>query len=384
MRILIAPNAFKGCLGATQVADTIARGFAASPLACRTVCHPVGDGGDGTAELLAACLADEKVEVGVGDPLGRPITARIAFASGSHTAIIGMADASGLRLLGADELDPLEATSFGTGELMVHALDRGARRILLGVGGSATVEGGTGIARALGVRFLDGAGNDLPPSPKALVDLAAIDRSRLNPRLADCQIDILCDVDNRLLGTQGAAAVFGPQKGARPADVALLERGLERLAKVLLEQTRVDVRDLARGGAAGGVAAGLHALFGAKLVSGIDHFLDLTGFDDMLGNADLVITGEGAIDDQTLAGKAPYGVAVRARARAIPVIAMAGRVPLPPSFALREAFDALVAIGEGPATLPDALDATARNLERSAHEIGALLAIGSSPDERTR
>lgn len=369
MRILIAPNAYKGSLDAVAAADAIAAGLAASPLVHSAQCHPIADGGDGTAALLVRHLCGETVMVATHDPLGRSIRAPLGMANAGRTALLGIADASGLHLLGAGELDPLNANSFGTGELVRHAFDRGARNILLGLGGSATVDGGAGILAALGARFLDGSGDPLPPHPARLVDLAAIDLSAVPP----VDITLLCDVLNPLLGSDGAAAVFGPQKGASPQDVARLEAGLARLAAVIRDQTGLDVRAMPRGGAAGGVAAVLHALAGARIVSGIDHFLDVTGFDRALADVDLVITGEGAIDSQTLSGKAPHGVAVRAKARGLPVVALAGQVPLEPEAALLACFDVLLAIGQGPVSLAQALADTKTNLKRSARMVGTLL-----------
>lgn len=374
IRILVAPNAFKGGLSATEVAEAIAMGFRMSPLDCETVEHPVGDGGDGTAALLTRHFKATLVRATVHDPIGRQISAAFGLTSDGKTAILGMSDASGLRLLADAERDPLHATSQGTGELIACALDSRASSIILGVGGSATVDGGVGIARALGARFLDGKGQELPPGPAALVDLASIDLGEVHPRASRARITILCDVDNPLLGDTGAAAVFGPQKGARPEDVALLERALMRFAVVLLNQTGINLHRMPRGGAAGGAAAGLHAMLGAELVQGVAHFLDITGFDDLLAETDLVVTGEGAIDDQTLGGKAPMGVALRARALGIPVFALAGQVPLNPSPELRSAFDFLMPIGNGPASLGDALRDARCNLERSASQIGAMLA----------
>lgn len=370
MRILIAPNAYKGALDAVAAAEAIAAGLAASPLVHESLRHPVADGGDGTAALLVRHLGGEIRMVDVQDPLGRPVSAPLGLANGGRTALLGIADASGLRLLDAGELDPRRASSFGTGQLIRHALDQGAREILLGLGGSATVDGAMGMLAALGGRFLDASGDVLPSCPERLPDLAAIDIDAVPP----LDITLLCDVLNPLVGEDGAAAVFGPQKGATPDDVALLDVGLARLADVILHQTGKDVQSLPRGGAAGGVAAVLHALVGARIVSGIDHFLDVTGFDRALAGADLVITGEGAIDLQTLSGKAPHGVAIRAKALGLPVIALAGRVPLKPDPALSACFDVLLAIGNGPVPLAQAMAETEANLHRIAQTVGTLLA----------
>jgi glycerate kinase len=274
-----------------------------------------------------------------------------------------------------EELQPLRANTFGTGELIKAALDHGARDIVLGAGGSATVDGATGLLRALGVRFLGGTGEPLVNLPEELINLEVIDLSELDRRLTDCSITVMCDVGNPLLGEHGAAKVFGPQKGAACADVELLEEGLTRLSEILRRQTSQDVGKIAHGGAAGGTAAGLRAVLNAKLVNGIEYFLDTTGFDAALQGADVVISGEGRIDEQTLQGKAPYGVALRAKAKAIPVIALAGGVPLEASASLRQYFDVMLPIGQRPTTVAEALQHCAQNLQRTALELGNTMAL---------
>jgi glycerate kinase len=375
MRILIAPNAFKNSLGADAVARAVAAGLRRSRLDCQCELFPVGDGGDGTAALLTAHLRGSTRSARVHDPLGRQIAASLGLIEGGATAVIEMADASGLRLLRPEELDPLHASSAGTGELIACALDAGVRKIVLGVGGSATVDAGAGLLQALGVRFLDASGRGLDGMPETLVNLASIDVSGIDSRLAGCAITVMCDVDNPLLGSQGAASVFGPQKGASPAAVAALELALTRFCEVASAHTGRGIATLPRGGAAGGVAAGLAALLNAELVRGIDYFLDATGFDAALQSADLVITGEGCLDDQTLLGKAPHGVALRARVRNIPVVALAGQVPLVPGAALQAAFDVMLPIGSGTETIAEAMRHTAGNLERTALQLGNCLAI---------
>lgn len=370
MHVLIAPNAFKHSLSAAAVADAIATGLRESRLDCTVECFPVADGGDGTGELLIARRHGSTISVDAHDPIGRGISARFGSIEDGRIAVIELAEASGIRRLATSELNPLRATTFGTGELIRAALNRGARKILLGVGGSATVDGGTGILAALGAQF-QGARGPLPNvTPEVLTDVRDVDFALLDPRLAETEIVVLCDVDNPLLGARGAARVFGPQKGATPEMVETLERALTHWSAVLRQATGVDVTDFSGGGAAGGVAAGLRGALRAKLVDGIDYFLRETGFDTALARADLVITGEGSIDEQTLAGKGPYGVASRAKARGLPVIGLAGKIPSQPSAELRQLFRVLRPITKQPLELAEALRMTGENLRKTARELG--------------
>lgn len=364
MQILIAPNAFKNSLDAAAAAVAIEQGLLESNLACTTRCFPVGDGGDGTGTLLTQMLQGVFVEETVKDPLGRNRKATMGMIDQGKTAVIEMAAASGLRLLQPDEREPLHASSYGTGQLMQKALERGVTRMVLCVGGSATVDGGTGILAALGVRFLGADGQELSGMPESLVQLASMDTSRLHRSIQNTECLILCDVSNGLLGDKGAAAIFGPQKGADAEAVQKLEASLTRFAAVTQETTGIDIRNLPHGGAAGGTAAGLYAFLGARMVNGIEYFLDSTRFDAALAQSDLVITGEGSIDLQTLDGKAPYGVAMRAKKKNKPVIAMAGQVPAEPHPELANCFDVLLSINPQPTDLATALATTAQNLKR--------------------
>lgn len=321
MHILIAPNAFKNSMTAQAAAEAIRVGFDQSSLNCTTECFPIADGGDGTAALIISKFKGSVIPVKVNDPLGRRINTSFGLMDNGQTAVIEMADASGLRLLNADELNPLLATSYGTGQMIAKALDMGVKKIIIAMGGSATVDGGTGILSALGARFLDKEYNELINLPKTLSQLHQVDLNNLDTRIAACEIIVLCDVDNKLLGETGAAAVFGPQKGANATEVKLLDQGLRTFSAITLKELGKDMAAMTYGGAAGGAAAGVYAYVNAKLVNGIDYFLDITGFDTSLANADLVITGEGSIDVQTLQGKGPYGVASRAKMRSVPVIA---------------------------------------------------------------
>jgi glycerate kinase len=368
MHILIAPNAFKHSLDAAAAAKAIQRGLLLRDPACTTQCVPVGDGGDGTGVLLTEAANGILIHHTVHDPLGRKISAAYGWVD-DKTAIIEMAAASGIRLLKNEERDPTTANSFGTGELILHALNKGAARILLCVGGSATVDGGCGILSALGVKFFDEKKQEIKNIPGGLNTLSGIDVSELHPLIRQCELIILSDVSNPLLGNNGAAKIFGPQKGASPEQVALLEDGLSRLNKLLRQKTGKDFSGMKHGGAAGGVVAGLCALAGATVVNGIDYFLDYVGFDDALTNASLVITGEGSIDLQTLDGKAPFGVALRAKEKNIPVIAFTGRSPDTGIDALHEYFQQIIPVSDSAISLIDALASTERNLEIKAGEI---------------
>jgi glycerate kinase len=376
MHILIAPNAFKNSLGAGAAAEAIEEGLKQSNLQCTTQCFPIGDGGDGTGSLITKACKGIFITETVHDPLGKLINALMGLIDDGQTAVIEMAAASGLNLLDEDELNPLQATSFGTGELIVKALDRGVKKILLCVGGSATVDGGCGILQALGVQFLNKEGNPLEGMPESLINLASINTSGLDKRIHECECVILCDVANPLLGEKGSANIFGPQKGATPAMVFQLEASLMQFNRIIKQSTGIDIGQLIHGGAAGGVAAGLHALLNARLVNGIDYFLDITGFDAALQNADLLITGEGSIDPQTLDGKAPYGVAMQAKKKNIPVFALAGKLPVQIPEELNSCFDKITGINEEPVDLTAAIKSTQKNLLRTGIRIGNNLQTG--------
>ncbi|HEY2722291.1 MAG TPA: glycerate kinase [Chitinophagaceae bacterium] len=372
MQILIAPNAFKNSLAADKVADAIAEGLQQSNLSAVLHRFPVGDGGDGTAQLLIQHRKGKLISAEAHDALGREIISSFGLIDNGRTAVIEMANASGLRLLQSTELNPLDATSLGTGELMIHALNSGVNKIILCIGGSATVDGGVGILQALGFRFLNNKNEELNHVPGTLAQLNSIDFSAHDKRLDHCKIIVLCDVDNTLLGKQGAANVFGPQKGANPADVKKLESSLMQLSKIVFQQAGKDMSTVQHGGAAGGVAAGLWAFLDAELVNGIDYFLSITGFDEILEKADLVITGEGSIDIQTLNGKGPYGVAKKAKEKRKFVIGLAGKIQTGVP-ALSEYFDVLLPINNEPMDIESTLLNTKKNLVRTSQTLGNLI-----------
>jgi glycerate kinase len=373
MRILIAPNAFKNSLTAPAAAEAIMNGLRQSTLDCSCELFPIGDGGDGTCDLIVDKLGGYMIHVRVNDPLGRKTTATFGIVENGNTAVIEMAKASGLHLLQPNELDPMKASSYGTGQTIKCALDHGVNKLLVSVGGSATVDGGAGLLRALGIRFLNSGNEPIPDEPGLMGDVAAIDVSELDPRILNCELLVLCDVENTLLGERGTAKMFGPQKGATPEMVSILEANLSALNAVAFKQFGKEMAVIRHGGAAGGTAAGMAMFLNAKLVDGIDEFLHLTGFEHAISSSDLLITAEGSIDEQTLQGKGPFGVAQRARALNVPVIALAGRVPLKVNPLLQKYFHVLLAIGNEPTELPTALNNTYLNLQRSGTMIGNLL-----------
>jgi glycerate kinase len=377
MYILISPNSFKHSLNAMDVALAIQKGLLKSKLDCHCTCFPIGDGGDGTGTLIIENFKGEKIESSVHDALGRKINASFGLIDEGRTAVIEMANASGIRLLSQAELNPLHATSFGTGEQIKAALDRGVKKVIIAMGGSATVDGGCGVLKALGIRFINGKGEEITSIPEKLGELDFIDLSLLDRRILNCEVVILCDVNNFLLGEDGAAAIFGPQKGASAEDVKKLDRSLSKLFEIALKQTGKDIASIKHGGTAGGAAAGLYAFLNAKLVNGIDYFLELTDFPSALEKADLVVTGEGSIDEQTLQGKGPFGVAQHAKNKGLPVIALAGKIPVEVNINLQKYFDVIMPIGNEPTDLALAMKHTAANLTRTAESLGNVLALAN-------
>ncbi|WP_069465772.1 glycerate kinase [Actinacidiphila rubida] len=328
--MLIAADKFKGSLTAVQVAAHVEAGLRSVAPGLTIVSLPVADGGDGTVDAAVAAGFERRRRTVTG-PLGTPVEA--VYAVRGDTAVVEMAEASGLRHLPPGVFAPLTATTYGTGELLLAALDAGARTIVLGVGGSATTDGGAGMLTALGARLLDSAGQPVSPGGGPLAGLASADLSGLDPRLADTEVILASDVDNPLLGPKGAAAVYGPQKGASPFEVEALDEALGRFAEALGDQRSADAPGA---GAAGGIGYGALVGLCATFRPGIEVMLDVLGFEDALARADLVITGEGSLDEQTLHGKAPAGVAQAAGARGVPVLAVCGRLALTPE-ALRSA-----------------------------------------------
>lgn len=379
MHILIAPNTFKNSLDTFKAAEAIRQGLQKSSLAATYTLFPIADGGEGMMEILVQHFQGRKHEVRVQDPLGRQVPASLGLIREDQTAVIELASASGIKWLSPAELDPLAASTFGTGQLILAALNLGVRDFIIGLGNSATVDGGVGLLQALGLRFLDAAGLPVAPGARGLATLATIDRSTQDPRLAECRIRVACDVDNPLLGELGAARVFGPQKGADAALVPVLEASLDHLREVTRAHTGQDIGGVRHGGAAGGTAATLAAYLSAQLVPGVDYLLELTGFTRKIATADLLLTAEGEINTQTLAGKGPYGAARQARQHQVPVIALAGQLPADLDLSAFAYFDAVFPISRGPVKLEEALTTTAADLTRTAWQLGNLLNLKGRP-----
>lgn len=370
MHILIAPNAFKNSLHASEAAEAIRTGLQKSGLSCTISCFPVADGGDGTGTLLIQQLKGKTIESNVHGPLGKNIKANYGWLE-DQTAIIELANASGLRLLSPSSYDAMHANTIGTGELIAEAIAGNAKKIIICIGGSASVDGGTGMLRALGIKFLDAAGNELKELPADLLQLADIIIPPSFTQEAKREYIVLCDVENRLLGEQGSAAVFGPQKGASPSQVAQLDNCLTQLRDVVFRKTGKDMATIVHGGAAGGIAAAFQVFLNAELVNGIDYFLTITNFSAALQKADLVITGEGSLDKQTIQGKGPMGVARMAKRFSIPVTGMAGKIEN--DAMLNDYFQQLICINENTAQLELNIKNARSNLEKAAEKLGGQL-----------
>ncbi|HKW77879.1 MAG TPA: glycerate kinase [Candidatus Limnocylindria bacterium] len=367
-RVLIAPQSFKGSADAVAVAAAIARGVRAVWQNAVIVEMPLADGGEGTVAALVRATGGEMRNARVHDPLLRDIDARWGILGDRTTAVVEMAAANGLPLLKESERDPRITSTRGTGELILAAAASGAHRIVVGIGGSATNDGGAGMARAFGYRFFDAKAEELPEGGAALVRLARID-GQTDPRLIRPSIDVACDVRNPLLGPEGASAVFGPQKGATPAMVAELDAALARYADVVERFVGRNVRDVPGAGAAGGLGAGLVAFLDARLTSGAALVLDAVGFERQLDGAALVITGEGRIDGQSAYGKLTNAVTITARRRGVPVVAVAGS--LGPGYeAMRDAgIDAIETIAPDPAEREKAMRDPLPRIERAAERL---------------
>lgn len=378
LTVLIAPSGFKESLGAEQVADEIERGVRRALPTAHVLKAPMADGGEGFTQALVHATGGTLQAVRATGPLGEPVDAFIGFlgGDGARTAVVELAAAAGLRLVPRDRRDPMRTTSRGVGELIRAALDAGAQRVLLGCGDSGINDGGAGMAQALGVRLLDAAGRELGPGGGELVRLARVDRTRLDPRLAGVALDAAVNWHNVLLGERGVARVFGPQKGATPAQVPVLEQGLETYARCLQRDTGVDVAAMPGAGASGGVGAGFAALLGGRLHPRFDVVMQYLELDRLIERADLVITAEGSLDHQTPFGKVPAEVARRAKLRGLPVIALAGTIGRGVDVNFAHGIDAFASILKRPCTLEEAIADAGKLLRRAAEDALRMVAVG--------
>jgi glycerate 2-kinase len=371
MKIVIAPDSFKGCLTSQEVASAIAEGLSRVWPQATLIQAPMADGGEGTLHTLVEAKGGQLKEALVTGPLGNQIGAQWGVIE--STAVIEMAQAAGLPLVPLDRRDPMVTTSRGVGELIRLALDLGVSRCIIGLGGSGTIDGGLGLLEALGVRFLDQDGEVVPSSGEGLVRLHSVDLSHLDPRVHETTFIAACDVASPLLGPNGAAQLYGPQKGASPQEVTLLEEGLKRLSQLM---ENPNVADLPGSGAAGGMGAGLAGFLHATLLSGVELIAQEIDLADRMRGADLVITGEGEIDRQTPLGKSPIGVAKIAKGIGIPVVALSGRLGEGWEAVLDRGIDAAIAISPGPLSLEESLVQAKELLVNQAYRVGLMIELG--------
>ncbi|PLC58275.1 glycerate kinase [Photobacterium carnosum] len=376
MKIIIAPDSYKESLTAMEVATAIEAGFRQVMPDAEYIKLPMADGGEGTVQSLVDASNGTIIEHQVTGPLSEQVPAFFGLMGDGKTAVIEMAAASGLHLVSPEQRNPMITTSYGTGELILAALDYGVKHIIIGIGGSATNDGGIGMAQALGVQLLDNKGQALGFGGQALAQLASIDITTVDPRLAHIKLDVACDVDNPLCGEKGASHIFGPQKGATPAMVAELDQHLAHYAAIIKRDLAIDVKDMAGAGAAGGMGAALLSLFNAQLRSGIEIVIDAVHLGDIIKDADLVITGEGRIDSQTIHGKTPIGVARTAKKYHKPVIGIAGCLSQDCGVVYDHGIDAVFSVVPTAMNLEQAFKNAAINVELTARNIAAIYCLG--------
>ena len=387
MRVIVAPNSFKGSLTSREAAEAVALGVRAAAPQAEILKYPLADGGEGTMELLVEATGGSRRQAWVTGPLGEPVLATYGILGDRQTAVIEMAQAAGLLLVPPGLRDPSRTTTRGVGELVRRCLDEGCRRFIIGLGGSASNDGGAGLAAALGVRFLDDQNRNLGPGGGELSRLSRIDASEIDPRVGESSFVGACDVDNPLSGPRGASLVFGPQKGASPEQAAWLDRNLQRLGAIMERDLGKRVASLSGAGAAGGLGAGLLAFCGAEMRSGARLVIDATGLQQALPGSDLVFTGEGKVDDQTASGKAPLAVAAVAAQFGIPVVVLAGAVGAGTQALLQIGITALFSLCDGPMTVADAMADGRRLLTQAAEQAARLFLAGKNqgaPEGRLR
>ena len=375
MKIVIAPDSYKESLSAMEVAIQIEAGFREIYPDAEYVKLPVADGGEGTVDAMVAATGGRQINVSVTGPTGKPVLAHFGITGNQQCAVIEMASASGLECIPPEERNPLITTSYGTGELIKAALDLGVTEFIIGLGGSATNDGGAGMLQALGIHLLDKAGHNIGKGGQCLSELEYVDVSGMDPRLKQCRITVACDVTNPLTGPQGASAIFGPQKGANPAMVRSLDENLKHYAKVIARQTGKDVEFAPGAGAAGGLGAALLAFLNAELRSGIEIVTEAVELEKAIMDADLVITGEGRIDSQSIKGKVPVGVARLAKRHNKPVIGIAGSLSSDVAVVYEHGIDCVFSVLNKVCSLDEALNDAAANVRLTARNIAATLRL---------
>ncbi len=373
MKIVIAPDSFKESLSSMEVASAIEAGFKAIYPVAEYVKLPIADGGEGTVAALVEATDGELVKLNVTGPLGTSVESFYGRSGDGRTAVIEMAAASGLDLVPPARRNPLVTTSFGTGELILHALDSGVRNFIIGIGGSATNDGGVGMLQALGARLLDSNGTQIGYGGGSIASLDSIETSGLDARLKECRVQVACDVDNPLTGERGASAIFGPQKGATPQMVAQLDQNLAHFAELIRRNLNKDIERSAGAGAAGGMGAALLAFLEADLRPGVEIVVEAIKLADAVKGASLVITGEGRMDKQTVFGKAPIGVAKVAAVQKVPVIGLAGSLGDGVEAVFEHGITAVFSVVTGPCSLEQALNDASTNIETTARNVAALL-----------
>jgi glycerate kinase len=369
MKILVAPDSFKGSLSAKAAAENIKIGINRVYQDADIVCIPMADGGEGTVQSLVDATGGKLISARVRGPLLQEVEAFYGILGDGKTAVIEMAAASGLPLVPMELRNPMLTSTFGTGELIKHALDSGCKDIIIGIGGSATNDGGFGMAKALGVKFLDEEGNDIGHGGGSLGKLHSIDISCMDSRINDCSITAACDVDNPLCGSKGATYVFGPQKGAAGENLETLDKNLEHYASIIKSTLNIEIKDCPGAGAAGGLGGGLMAFFDVKLQKGIEIVINILKLEQYMKDVDLVITGEGMMDYQTQYGKAPFGVAQIAKKYNIPVVALVGQIGKNANVLYDMGIDSIFSILDGVSTLENAVDNSETLIQDAAERV---------------
>ncbi len=369
MRIVLAPDSFKGSLSAVEIADSMARAVDKVFPKATIIKLPLSDGGEGLVESLVIATGGRIIKEKVTGPLGDQVEAFFGLLGDGRTGVIEMAAAAGLPLVPENKRDPLVTTTYGTGELIKMATDQGCTRLIVGIGGSATNDGGAGMAQALGVKLLDRSGKILSFGGESLASLEKIDIAGIDPRIKNTEILVACDVNNPLTGKNGASHIYGPQKGANEKTIGMLDAALGHYARILRRDLNIDVENIPGSGAAGGLGAGLLAFLNGKLIPGIDLVIDAVGLEKELLECDLVITGEGKLDDQSIHGKVPVGVARKAIKHNVPVIVLAGCVEGDLELFHQEGITACYSIVNGPMSLERAMNNTAELVELTTTEV---------------